>query len=414
MAWDEGVGIGIATALGAGLLIGIERERRKGHGAGRALAGARTFALAGLLGAATQVLAAPWLTVLAGALIVALTSIGYARERRDDPGITTELALFMTFLLGVDAVDAPRRAAAGAVAVTALLAARQRLHRFSTRVLTTAELHDGLFLGGAALIVLPLLPAQPVAWLPGIAPRRLWALAVLLMVVQAAAHVATRLFGARLGLAAAGLCSGFASSTATVTAMGLRARAHPQATSLCVAAATFSTVATFVQVGLIAATVYPPALAVVWPAMTAGAVTAALAGAMWMRAPRGAVPRAASGSAFSVPGALGFALVLSGATAGVGVLQQHLGAGAVLIGIAVVGLADAHAAAASALSLAASGSLPSSQVTAFILVGLGANTVSKIVAGSTAGGRRYGAGVAAGVSAALAAAWLASWWPLDG
>ena len=48
-----------------------------------------------------------------------------------------------------------------AVVVASLLAARTRLHRFATHVLTARELHDGLVLGAAALVVLPVVPAAP-------------------------------------------------------------------------------------------------------------------------------------------------------------------------------------------------------------------------------------------------------------
>src|SRR5579864_3869386 len=96
----EKVLLGFAAALGAGLLVGIERERRKGTGPRRALAGVRTFTLAALAGAGTQLTGHPVLVVAGAALLVLLAGIGYWRERSRDPGITTEVALFVTYVIG--------------------------------------------------------------------------------------------------------------------------------------------------------------------------------------------------------------------------------------------------------------------------------------------------------------------------
>ncbi|HJW12264.1 MAG TPA: MgtC/SapB family protein, partial [Albitalea sp.] len=163
--------LGLAVALGAGLLVGLERERRKGHGATRAAAGIRSFALASASGALAQMLGMPGV-VIAGALFVAaLGAVSHWKSRSSDPGLTTELALFTTYLIGVQTVISPLLGAACAAALTMLLAARTRLHRFSTRVLSEQELHDGVLLAALALIVLPLAPSQPLAWLGGLNPR---------------------------------------------------------------------------------------------------------------------------------------------------------------------------------------------------------------------------------------------------
>src|SRR5579864_4837845 len=108
MATDQSLLFGFAAALGGGLLIGVERERRKGSGgAGRALAGARTFALTSLTGAAAGFLAEPLLTFAGAALVLTLAAMGHWRTRRREPGVTTELALFVTYLIGVIAIKQP-------------------------------------------------------------------------------------------------------------------------------------------------------------------------------------------------------------------------------------------------------------------------------------------------------------------
>jgi uncharacterized membrane protein (DUF4010 family) len=404
---SEGTLLGLGVALGCGLLIGIERERRKGSGPTRALAGVRTFTLAALAGALAQALAQPLLVGAGAALILTLAAIAHFRERRvRDPGVTTELALFVTFLLGVTAIEHPSVAAGGAVVVVSMLAARSQLHRFSTDVLSATELRDALLFAGAALVVLPLVPNQPIDWLAGVDPRRLWGLVVLLMGLQAAGYVTLRVAGARVGLPLSGLASGFVSSTATIAAMGTRARAQPALVSACVSGALFSNVATLIHLAVVAAAVYPPALPVIAPSLGVGTVAAAMVAALSLRTPPpGIHAHRPSGRAFSLAAALLFASILTAVMATVSFAIARYGEAAAGAGIALAGFVDVHAAAASAVSLAAGGKIPASAVLLPVLIAFTTNTISKLVAAWGTGGRGYALRVAGGLLVLAAAVW---------
>ena len=117
----------LMTALGCGLLIGLERERRKGHGPDRLPAGIRTFSLAAVCGAVAGQLNQPTVVVAAAVLIGIITEIAAYKRRGHDPGITTALALLLTYLLGVLAVTQPLLAAATSVVVTAQRRAKRTL-----------------------------------------------------------------------------------------------------------------------------------------------------------------------------------------------------------------------------------------------------------------------------------------------
>ncbi|MFN7197677.1 MAG: MgtC/SapB family protein, partial [Hylemonella sp.] len=132
MAAERDALLSLALAVGVGLLIGVERERRKGHGPTRRFAGVRTFTLAALLGAGAQLLGQWPLTAVAALLVAALAVVARSRTRSADPGVTTELALFLTFVLGVMAVPHPAVAAGAGVLVAALRAARGPLQQFAT------------------------------------------------------------------------------------------------------------------------------------------------------------------------------------------------------------------------------------------------------------------------------------------
>jgi len=409
--------LGLGVALGCGLLIGVERERRKGRGSTRALAGVRTFALAALGGAVAQALGQPLLVAAGATLIVALSVVAYrgARARAGagdraheafDPGVTTELALFVTFLLGVTAIAHPAIAAGGAVLVAAVLTARTELHRFATARLTAEELRDALLFAGAALVILPLVPDEPIPWLAEVNPRRLWGLVVLLMAVQGAGYVAVRSLGARAGLAVSGLVSGFVSSTATVGAMGARAQAEPDLLRECVAGAIFSNVATIVELGAVAVAVHPPSLRTIAPSLVAGVVVAAIVASLSLRrlGSRPDVERA-PGRAFDVRAALLFAALLTGVTAAASLATRWYGARALDLVAGLTGFADVHAASASVMSLAAGGSIPAASVLLPILVAFTTNASSKAVVAWTTGGRRYALRVGAGLLVLSAAVW---------
>uniref|UniRef100_UPI0035AE4834 MgtC/SapB family protein n=1 Tax=Hylemonella sp. TaxID=2066020 RepID=UPI0035AE4834 len=411
MELGNGALTSLALALGIGLLIGVERERRKGQGPTRQFAGVRSFTLVALLGAGTELLGQVWLTALAGALVAALVVVAYWRDRSADPGVTTEIALFLTFVLGLLAVPYPAVAAGGGVVVAGLLAARGPLQQFATQTLSEQELRNALILAAAALVVLPLTPDAPLAWLAGVNPRQLWRLVVLILAVQAVGDVALRLFGARLGLALSGLVSGFVSSTATIATMGARAREHPELRTACMAAAWFSTVSTSLLLMLLALTLGGGVLATLAPLLGASLIAALLLGLGALR--RSPLPTAQEGGrsrAFNLRQALGLALLFTGIAALAAWTQASLGAVATLLTATLAGLADAHAASAAAMALAVRGELDAGLLQLAVLLAFSSNTLSKMVAAWVAGGVRYGAPVSAGLLAVVLAAWLPWLW----
>lgn len=407
--FDGGTALGLAVALGGGLLIGLERERRKGRGGDREAAGIRSFALAGFGGGLAQALGQPLLVALGALAVVALVVLAYrrslARPGAVDPGLTTELALVVTYLVGVLSVQAPALGGGAAAVVALLLAARERLHRFATQLLSEGELHDALLLAAFALVLLPLLPAEPLPGLGGPAPRKLGLLVLLILALQAAGHVALRLFGARAGLALSGFLSGFVSSTATIASLGARARGEPAARPACEAGALLSTAATWVQALALTAAA-SPGLVPVLAAPAAAAFVVAAGGGLWRARGAAAVATAPSGHGpLRVREALLVALLLAGVTLAVGWLRERFGTGGVMAGAAIGALADAHASIAAAASLHGGGALAAPTAVLVMLVAVTTNAVTRSATAVVAGGARYGATVALSLAASCAAAW---------
>lgn len=398
----------MAVALGIGLLIGIERERRKGEGPARAIAGVRTFAVVSLLGAVSVMIGEAMLLAVAAAGLAVLIAIGYARTLKQDPGLTTEIALLLTLLLGALAVREPLLAAGLGAGVAILLAARDYMHHFVRRVLTAQELNDALVLAAATLVVLPLIPDRHIGPYNAINPHTAWTIVVLMLAIGAAGHVAMRTLGPRYGLAAAGLASGFVSSTATIGSMGERASRDPALLAPAVAGAVLSTVATILQVVAILATASMDTLReMVLPLACAGAAAIAYGAFFTLRAASHDAPEQVQlGRAFNPGTALLFALAVSGITLLSAALVDWMGTGGLIAAAALTGFADAHSTAASAASLAASATITATQATLPVLLGLTTNTVSKIVVAFASGGVRYALQVVPGLLLTIAAAWL--------
>lgn len=398
--------LSLAVAVGCGLLIGIERERRKGTGATRAPAGIRTFTLTALAGAIGQLLAQPLLMAAGALLLIALSTVHAWRERSRDPGITTELALFATFLLGATAANDPALAGGAAAVVAILLAARNRLHRFSTQVLAEHELRDGLILAGAALVVLPLMPDQALPWLGALNPRALWRLVVLLLVLQAAGYVALRTMGAKIGLALSGLAAGFVSSTATFAAMGAQAAARPELARACAGGALFSNLATIAQLALVMAAVSSAVLEQTWPILILGAASAA-AGALLtaLRSRNLTTSTSMPHQVFNLVRSLGFAALIGGLTVLVAGIGDHFGARAALTSAMLSGFVDVHAAVASVCAMVERQAIAAPQSAVPVLLAFSANTLSKLIAAWVSGGIGFALRVLPGLAGVVLTLW---------
>lgn len=406
MLLDDHRILGFAVALGIGLLIGLERERRKGEGPTRGTAGIRTFALVALLGAVAASLGGLPVVLLAGAFVAGLAALGYRRGTREDPGLTTEVAVLLTMLLGALAVESPRLAASLGVVVAIVLAMRTRLHRFATALLSTQELHDGLLLGAAALVVLPLLPDRPLGPYGALNLHTLWRLVVIILSIGMLGHVGTRVLGPRHGLPLAGLAAGFVSSVATIGAMGERTARDSRLLGPAVAGALLSSVATMVQMAIVLAVVHPPTLAAMAVPLILGGIMAVLYGGVFtLRARRAAVADVQVGRAFHPLTALALAATLGFVMVGVPLLREWLGPHGIWAGALLAGFADTHAVGISIAALARTGTLGPQETVIPILIGFSSNSVMKLVAARVSGNRAFLLGVAPGVVLIAVAAW---------
>lgn len=412
MTWLDREDVRLGISLAIGLLIGAERERSKGGQPHRTVAGVRTFALVSLGGGLGMLLGVDAVVVVSALFVALLAALSYLLGDREDRGLTTEMALLVAFLLGALATREPRLAAGLAVVVTILLAGRGRIHGFVRNVLTEQEMHDGLLLAAAALVILPLAPDQAVGPYGALNPRTLWRLVVLLMALSSAGYLAVRLLGPRAGLPLSGLASGFVSSSATIGAMGTRAVGEPRHRRAAVAGAVLSNLATVAQLAVVVGATSAAVLArLAWPLLVAGMLMVVLgivAAAAALREPTAeASPQ--RGRPFDPRLALSFAGVVALVTVGAAAIHDWLGDAGLAVAATLAGFADAHAAAISVAALAAGERVAPAEAIVPVLAGLTANTVTKAVVAAGTGGRRYLAELLPALLALVGGAWL-GWW----
>ena len=399
--------LNLAVALGIGLLIGAERERRKGEGPSRSPAGIRTFTVASLAGAISCIVGGEVLLAVATAGVIILTAVAYWRAHEDDPGLTTEIALIVTVLLGGLSMQQPVLAAGLAVTVAVLLAARSRLYRFVRSVLTEDELQDALIFAGATLVVLPLVPDRPMGPYGALNTHSIWILVILVMAISAAGYVAVRMLGARFGLPIAGLASGFISSTATIGAMGARVAKATGILAAAVAGAVLSTIATIVQMALVLATTSMTTFRTLSVPLICAGLAAVVYGMVFtiQALQQKTESEVQSGRAFSLSTALGFALTLSCILVASAALREWFGETGIIVAAALAGFVDTHSAAISVASLVASGKMSAADAVFPILAGLSTNTISKMFLAGISGGRSFALRVTPGLIVVTVAAW---------
>ncbi len=410
MVIDSSFWLNLAVALGIGLLIGAERERNRGEPGDQSIAGIRTFTIASLVGAISMMLNI-WLLVTSLFCVTIFAATASFIKRDKEAGLTSEVTLVFTVILGGLAMSAPALSASLAVSAAILLAAKDPIHIFVRGVVTKDEMIDFLILAAATLIVLPLVPNELIGPFDAINPHNLWLIVILVMLIGALGHLALRLLGQRIGLPLVGLVSGFVSSIATVGAMGERARQTPSLMASSVAGATLSSLSTILLLATLLAAIHLPTLRTLAPSLIFGGLTIAIYGLIVTLSSfhEGGLEVIKPSRSFSVKTALmlaGMIAVVLVASAG---LKFWFGQAGLVVATGLAGLADVHAATISVASLEAAGKIGAESAAIPILVAFSINSASKVVMAMVSGGRQFSRQVALGLILQVAATWF-GWW----
>ncbi len=222
-----------AVALLIGALIGLEREFVQQRGQEQHFAGIRSFTLVTLFGALTASLTnqfglLPFIIAFSGLILLTMASyVAATLHAREVEGITTEIAILLTFLLGALVIwDQAKVAIVLGVIIALILSVKGVLHRLVRRM-SIQDLRMTIEFAIVAAVVLPLLPNRAVDPLGVINPFQVWLLVVFVSGIGFAGYVFMKTLGAGHGIKLTGLLGGTVSSTATTISFSSRSKETP-------------------------------------------------------------------------------------------------------------------------------------------------------------------------------------------
>lgn len=259
------------VALFIGILIGMQREYASGKGKDEIIAGVRTFALFALIGSTaafiSDLLDTPWLLIVVLGCIGLLAAVAfYAEYNKDRIGLTTEVAILLTLLIGVLAyLNHLTIAVALGVIVTVLLSLKLEMHRFAYQI-TREDVYATLKFAVITAIILPVLPNQTYGIPPFdvLNPFKIWMLVILISGISFVGYILIKIIGPKKGITLTGALGGLASSTAVTLSFTQKSKVSPNLSKSFAVAIILSWTIMFVRIIIEVAAVNAALLDVLW------------------------------------------------------------------------------------------------------------------------------------------------------
>lgn len=410
----------VSASLGA--LLGLERQwsGQRNHPKAETVAGARTFALWGVLGTLCA-----WIDrghqpgiFLAGfvGMVLLVSLFLFRRAVRDrDIGLTTGAVSLATYLLGgLVSYGEVKTAVVVAVSLVVLLASKDWLHRMS-RKFTSTDVYQALQFAAVTGIVLPLVPDRPYGPYGAFNPFNIWLMVVLVSGLGFAGYVAVRIFGENRGLAMTGLLGGLASSTATTLAMSRESSERPALGQVCALAVILACTVMLGRVAVLVGAVSPALLGAAAPWLALMAVPALVFAAWSWRHFRG--EETAAGTAnpaeahnpLNLRVAIQFAILYALIVLLVKWAQDVFGGAGLYAASFLSGLTDLDAISLSLAQLQKTGHVPASEGARALVIAAMANALLKAGMAVTLGSASMRRPVMLVLGATALCAGLAAW-----
>jgi uncharacterized membrane protein (DUF4010 family) len=285
----------ISLVLGA--VIGVEREKNEKQNINGGISipflGLRTFSLIGLLGCVSGIIYTkePFVALLIGIAFILLFLSFYVINSifTKDIGITTEIAIIYTFLIGF-LIAVPIFPMTIIIAVTVMLIlilSRKEQIRSAVSGIKTYEMNAFVSFAIIALVILPFLPNdsytfrdigmletlfknfnipfEKIANAEIINPFTLWLIVALITGVDVVGYVLEKTIGQKRGWLMTSVIGGFISSTATTQSIAAESR-EVHTVNYLLAAALFANLASFIPVAILVGSINPVYLGVLLPA----------------------------------------------------------------------------------------------------------------------------------------------------
>ena len=377
------------VALVLGLFMGLQREyayRDRVDEEGELLAGARTFPIIALLGAASALAATElgdsWpfaMTVIAVGILLAIGHFRQAREH--ETGLTTEMAALVAFFTGALCYwGYLRLGAALGVGTAVLLSLKVQTHTFA-RTLDSEDVVATLKFAVITVIVLPLLPQQGYGPAPFdvLVPYNVWLMVVLISGISFLGYVLIKVVGPRRGVGLTGILGGLASSTAVTLSVAERSRDSQGLDRPFALALMLAWTIMFARVIVEVAVISPSLLVSVWtPILGISAASLVYCGYLYrMQATDEQDEPQTVSNPFRLVPAITFGVLYAIILVVSNGAQAYFGDAGVYLSSVVAGLADVDAITLSMARLHESGDLAPATATRAIVIAAAANTVLK-------------------------------------
>ncbi|MFP4228778.1 MAG: MgtC/SapB family protein [Salinivenus sp.] len=378
------------VALVLGFFMGLQREyahrKRSASEDEELLAGARTFPLIALLGAAAAFGSAEvdsaWPLVSIVLAVTVLLGVGHFHQAQErDMGLTTEIAALIALFTGALCFwGYLRLAAALGVGTAVLLSLKVQTHTLARRI-DQEDIYATLKFAVITVIVLPLLPREGYGPPPFdvLVPYNVWLMVVLISGISFLGYVLIKAVGPRRGVGLTGLLGGLASSTAVTLSIAERSRDAEGLDRPLAMAALLAWTIMYARVIVEVGAVHPPLLQTVWaPVLGISAVSLGYCVYLYSAPPpqEADEPKTVN-NPFRLGPALTFGVLYAVILVVSNGAQQYFGDTGVYVSSLVAGLADVDAITLSMARLNESGDLTSTTATRAIVIAAAANTILK-------------------------------------
>ncbi len=273
----------LGLALFIGLLIGLEREYAARDKDQPQMAGVRTFALIGILGAVAALvsdeLQTPFGFIAVSLIFGGLILVGYNVDaEHGGRGLTSEMATLLTFFSGALCYwgERPLAVALG-VTTMALLSLKPEIHTFAHRI-TREDVYATLKFAVITAIILPVLPDEAIGPPPldALNPYKVWQMVVLVSGLSFTGYALIKIIRREQAISLTGLLGGVVSSTALTLSFAQRSRETPELTRSFAMGIAMAWTVMFARILIVVGVLYPPLLRVLWPPMAAGLIGGSL------------------------------------------------------------------------------------------------------------------------------------------
>lgn len=224
--------LGLLISLGIGLILGLEREYDKLKEE-QGFAGIRTFPIVAIIGFILGHLSTTyslWLVIIISAAFLLFLSLSHLSiaQKHSMTGITTNMALFATLILGVMVANhLHKEAVATAVVIVTLLSLKTTFNTFIKNI-TSEELFAFIKFSIIALLILPFLPNQDYGPEGLLNPFEIGAIIVIVSFLNFIGYFLVKYVGSKRGILLTAILGGLISSTAVAWIYASRSKESPE------------------------------------------------------------------------------------------------------------------------------------------------------------------------------------------